>query len=159
MTERPRWGKAGVRLTVVEAAENDRRAVRRREAATQARAESDRVAREKWRMGLVIPAHITAALDKWDLYGPEVDIACGAREPDVDLWEAGKLYPRWDQILKLAELTKTWPIRFMAPITTISPLETSWRFHLKPGEGLPMPVHRFTYTALVRARSIGVEAL
>lgn len=110
-------------------------------------------------MGLVIPAHITAALNKWDLYGPEVDIACGAREPDVDLWEAGKLYPRWDQILKLADLTRTWPIRFMAPINTISPLETSMRFHLKPGEGLPMPVHKFTHSALVRARLIGVEAL
>lgn len=158
MTDR-RWGRAGVRLTVAQAGENDRRNARQREQSAQARVESDRIAHEKWRMGLVIPDHIAAALNKHDLYGPEVDIACGAREPDVDLWEAGKLYPRWDQILKLGELTRTWPIRFMAPINTLSPLETSMRFHLKPGERLPMPVHRFTYAALVRARLIGVEAL
>jgi hypothetical protein len=154
-----RWGKAGVRLTVVEAAERDRSNAAGREAHKVARAESDRVAHEKWRMGLVVPAHITYALDINNLYGPEVDIACGAREPDVDLWEAGKLYPRWDQILLLSKLTETQPIRFMAPITTLSVYETSMRFHLRPGEHPSFPVHKFTYSALVRARSIGVEAL
>lgn len=154
-----RWGKAGVRLTSVQAAESDRRNTASREAGTLARAESDRIAHEKWRMGLVIPAHITYALDKHDLQGPEVDIACGAREPDVDLWEAGKLYPRWDQILLLSKLTQTRPVRFMAPVNTLSVYETSMRFHLRPGERLPFPVHRFTHSALVRARSIGVEAL
>jgi hypothetical protein len=39
------------------------------------------------------------------LEGPEVDIACGAKEPDVDRWEEGELYPTWEQLVLLAELT------------------------------------------------------
>lgn len=40
------------------------------------------------RAGRPYPERLTAALDLRELYGPEVDIACGAVEPAVDRWEA-----------------------------------------------------------------------
>ncbi|MDF3320228.1 hypothetical protein P3G66_31950, partial [Rhodococcus sp. C3V] len=40
---------------------------------------------------------ITRALDAAELYGPDVDIACGAQEPAVDEWEAGTRYPSFGQ--------------------------------------------------------------
>lgn len=67
-----------------------------------------------WRAGRVVPAQITAALDACDggpLQGPQVDLDCGAQEPDVDNWEAGLLYPSWEQLQRLARLTG-FPIRF-----------------------------------------------
>jgi hypothetical protein len=154
-----KWGKAGERLDPVEAARRAARAVAERQARQERRAESDRVAREKWAAGLLVPNAITLALDLHGLQGPEVDVACGAREPEVDLWEAGKLYPRWDQVLKLAALTERPPIRFMAPLTQISAMETSMRFHLGPGEVLRMPVYSFSRYALNQARRYGVNAL
>lgn len=51
------------------------------------------------------PKRITMALDARGLYGPEVDLACGAREPDVDRWETGDLVPTPEQLAKLAALT------------------------------------------------------
>lgn len=64
-----------------------------------------------WRDGLVSPRAITAALDMRALYGPEVDEACGVQEPAVDQWEAGQLYPSWEQLDALARLTG-FPVRF-----------------------------------------------
>lgn len=66
---------------------------------------------EAWRDGLVSPRAITAALDMRALYGPEVDEACGVQEPAVDQWEAGQLYPSWEQLDALARLTG-FPVRF-----------------------------------------------
>ncbi|MGJ6127377.1 hypothetical protein QN239_32885 [Mycolicibacterium sp. Y3] len=60
---------------------------------------------EAWRDGLVSPRAITAALDMRALYGPEVDRACGVEEPAVDQWEAGQLYPSWEQLQALSRLT------------------------------------------------------
>lgn len=60
---------------------------------------------EAWRDGLVSPWAITAALDMRALYGPEVDHACGVEEPAVDQWEAGQLYPSWEQLQALSRLT------------------------------------------------------
>jgi hypothetical protein len=59
-----------------------------------------------------VPWRITVVLDAKGLYGPEVDEACGAAEPDVDLWEAGVLYPTWEQVQRLAELCGVTP-RFL----------------------------------------------
>lgn len=66
---------------------------------------------EAWREGLVSPRAITAALDMRALYGPEVDEACGVQEPAVDQWEAGQLYPSWEQLEALSRLTE-FPVRF-----------------------------------------------
>lgn len=66
---------------------------------------------EAWRDGLVSPRAITAALDMRELYGPEVDLACGVREPAVDEWEAGQRYPTWDQLEALSRLTE-FPVQF-----------------------------------------------
>lgn len=52
-----------------------------------------------------VPRRITMALDLRGLDGPEVDVACLAREPDVDLWEAGAAAPSFDQLQALATLT------------------------------------------------------
>jgi hypothetical protein len=53
------------------------------------------------------PRRITLALDARGLYGPDVDTACGAREPDVDRWEDPNdpLLPTAEQLVKLAALT------------------------------------------------------
>ncbi len=66
---------------------------------------------DAWREGLVSPRAITAALDMRALYGPEVDEACGVQEPAVDQWEAGQLYPSWEQLEALSRLTGL-PVRF-----------------------------------------------
>ncbi|MFD2421633.1 hypothetical protein [Amycolatopsis pigmentata] len=100
MTRR-RWGKAGVPLTAQEAANIGQRQHQRQAADEAAQRETYRA----WRSGCVSPWRITAALDLRDLYGPEVDEACGVTEPAVDMWEAGQLYPTWEQLLALAELT------------------------------------------------------
>jgi hypothetical protein len=68
-------------------------------------------------------------LDAQALYGPEVDKACGAEEPDVDLWEAGKLYPTWRQVLMLAELTGNTPRFLCTKRDTLTVADTSLRFH------------------------------
>lgn len=52
-----------------------------------------------------VPAWITMALDGEGLDGPEVDIACGAVGPAVDLWECGVEVPSPEQIRLLAKLT------------------------------------------------------
>lgn len=57
------------------------------------------------------PKRITLALDSRDLYGPEVDLACGVEEPAVDEWEAGTRIPTFEQMEALAELTG-YPIGF-----------------------------------------------
>ncbi|MEX7469096.1 hypothetical protein AB4Z39_05215 [Mycobacterium adipatum] len=66
---------------------------------------------DAWREGLVSPRAITAALDVRALYGPEVDEACGVQEPAVDQWEAGQLYPSWEQLEALSRLTG-FPVQF-----------------------------------------------
>jgi hypothetical protein len=102
---RGKWGKAGVRLDPDDRAH--RRAVHARNI-NQRRAseEADKVrAYQRWRQGLVCPDRITTALNVRSLYGPEVDRACKAQEPEVDQWEAGERYPTWEQLLALAALT------------------------------------------------------
>lgn len=66
--------------------------------------------------GRIVPARITIALDMCGLEGPEVDTACGAAEPDVDMWELGRAVPTADQVRKLAELTGFHPVWFYRPI-------------------------------------------
>lgn len=63
----------------------------------------------------VNPKRITMALDFRSLYGPEVDEACGGREPMVDEWEAGRLAPTPEQLARLAELTGFTPEWFRKP--------------------------------------------
>lgn len=70
-------------------------------------------AERDWRAGKMVPCRITVALNANSLYGPEVDVACGAEEPAVDQWEAGILYPTWQQVLLLAELCGVTPGFFM----------------------------------------------
>lgn len=156
VSDRRRWGKAGVRLSLTEARVRDLNAYRASRT-TEWQASLER-ARRKWLDGLVVPSHITVALDALNLYGPEVDEACGAKEPEVDLWEAGKLYPTFEQILLLAELTGKNPEFFMAPITTLWAGETSMRFHVPRGTTLPMPIHQFTAEAMAAAARMGVRA-
>lgn len=92
-----RWGKAGQRLTPDGRPEHIR--------ALRARASGgyDHKAYAQWRQGKVIPARITQALDFRGLEGPQVDLACQAQEPEVDEWESGQRYPRWDQLVALAK--------------------------------------------------------
>lgn len=72
----------------------------------------------------LVPARITLALDMQGLYGPEVDAACDAAEPDVDRWEAGELYPTWQQVELLAKLTD-FPVHFFfMPIEAERPWTT-----------------------------------
>nr|WP_294637914.1 hypothetical protein [uncultured Rhodococcus sp.] len=59
---------------------------------------------QHWRDGKLVPWYITHTLDCGQHIGPQVDIACKAEEPAVDRWEAGVLYPTWEQAVALAEL-------------------------------------------------------
>jgi hypothetical protein len=144
-----RWGKAGVRLTSAEAAKNDQKQHQRR----HRRVVADQEAYRQWAAGKVVPHRITVALDTHSLYGPEVDEACGAQEPDVDMWEAGTLYPTWEQLCLLAKLTGFTPRFFMIQPTDLLPVQTSMRFHRiggqpATGEREPPPVRFFTPEAI-----------
>ena len=79
-------------------------------------------AERDWQAGKIIPWRITVALDAHSLYGPEVDAACGVEEPAVDMWEAGTLYPTWEQLCALATLCQTYPWMFTHHISDTSPL-------------------------------------
>lgn len=149
-----KWGKAGERLN---GDERDRRSREVRAVANRnrsARLADDRVAYQRWRDGLVCPARITMALDAHSLYGPEVDIACQAREPEVDQWEAAERYPTWSQLVALAALTDH-PPRFFT-INDVAPLpiwKTSLWFHISDAERRaveeePAPVMRYTRAVL-----------
>lgn len=134
MTTEWRWGKAGVRRDPREAEAN---AARLRAETNRARAVRERSlaeARRAWAAGEVVPAAITIALDAAGLEGPEVDVACGAQEPDVDRWEAGELYPTWDQLCLLADLTGCPPHFFTMSRDFIAPAATSLRFHVHPND-------------------------
>jgi len=145
VTERKRWGKAGVQLTPQQAAHRDRLAVVRRAERDEQREIDNRVAFEKWKCGLVVPHAITTTLNAHALFGPEVDEACGVREPAVDLWEEAKLYPTWEQLQALARLTQYPVIYFVTARAPISVLDTSMRFHLKPSAltAFDQPVMRY----------------
>ncbi len=142
---RRRWGSAGVRLTQHEARAADLRAGLRRLRDRQAFDE----ARRKWEAGELVPARITIALDLHELYGPEVDATCGVAEPDVDRWEAGELYPTWEQLLALSAITP----RVTLPFFFIPANEQAWstlEFHMPPSE-LPKRVARFKPEAFTAA--------
>jgi hypothetical protein len=86
-------------------------------------AQSWQQARRAWEAGLIVPHRITLALDARGLYGPDVDLECGALEPAVDEWEAGTRYPTWEQLLKLARLCQAPPAFFaVAPTPQHGPV-------------------------------------
>lgn len=150
-TSARRWGKAGVPLTDREIRARELQADREHLEAEQHQ-ERDRQA---WAAGHVRPYRITMALDRRSLYGPGVDEACGVAEPAVDMWEAGTLYPSWEQLCALADLCGVLVGFFMGRGTDESPpLEaayTSLRVHLPAaGESRPfVPV--FTPEAVAAA--------
>jgi len=77
-----------------------------------------------------VPARITAALNLRQLYGPEVDLACGAREPDVDRWEDpdDELLPTPEQVVLLAKLTGFPVGYFYQPMTVhVGPMVVRYR--------------------------------
>lgn len=153
-----RWGKAGIRLTDGQIDAQDRRVAAEIAVSRQGRARDLQIARKKWAAGMVVPNHITCALDMCELYGPEVDEKCLAKEPDVDMWEAGVLYPSWEQIVALSRLTGLWPTWLMGPPR--EPLrfeDTSMRFHMSAPQS-PAPVYAFTASALADAAALGVRA-
>lgn len=132
-----RWGKAGVRRDEREAAQRRMELGRRRQVREQRRAEDQEVMYRLWADGRVVPYLITTALDACEWEGPEVDEACNAREPEVDQWEEGILYPRWDQLVALAELTGRTPMMFCRPPKPehLIPLhETSMWHHMREAE-------------------------
>lgn len=145
-----RWGKAGERLGHDEAEKRDRIRAREvnehRTAAAKGEAETRRI----WEQGLLSPYWITTALDLARLEGPEVDIACGAREPDVDRWEEGTLYPTWEQLVLLAELTGH-PLVFFARQGAPEQSWTTLDLHLKHAGPRKDPVLQYSHTALVMA--------
>jgi hypothetical protein len=69
----------------------------------------------------IVPARITTALDARELYGPDVDLACGTFEGhpdgDVDDWELGRAAPTRDQVRQLAALTGVPVPYFFEPLT------------------------------------------
>lgn len=106
------YGKAGVPLTPEELADRARARTVRRNRRAREEAQALEEARQRHARGLVRPYIITSALDSKDLYGPEVDAACGVLEPTVDMWEAGHVYPTFDQLVALAKLTQVMPAFF-----------------------------------------------
>jgi hypothetical protein len=132
-----KWGKPGVRLTEQEIAQHGRTATARRNRRTSKDAENLRIAYQLWRAGEVKPYMITHFLDLKRLDGPEVDLACGAREPDVDLWEAGKLYPTWQQLRLLARICDVSQRFLCTPRDLLTIEQTSMRFHANYGPTPP----------------------
>lgn len=128
-----KWGKAGERLIPL-TPDEQRRRLRKRNAATRDAAEGYRL----WRAGKLVPWRITAALDAIGADGPEVDLACGAREPDVDHWELGIKYPTWAQTEALSRYTGTTVPILCCDDTPPSVHDTTLRFHLPRSELLAL---------------------
>ena len=137
-----KWGKAGERLDPHEAERTRKAILKQRNEYRQMRERQEAEARQLWAHGEVKPFLITARLNVRELYGPEVDAACGVAEPTVDLWEAGKVYPTWDQMLALSELCGTTPLAFCQGHNPIALSATSMRFHEQLEEE-PPPVWSF----------------
>lgn len=126
-------------LTPAEARRNDAR----RDRVQHQRVAAEQEAYRQWNAGLLVPARITTALDAMGLDGPEVDAACGAAEPDVDRWEAGELYPTWEQFKALSRLTGMAMRFFFMPPQDLG--WTSLDFHLPAAElQRRLPVARFS---------------
>lgn len=152
MSTRQRWGKAGQRISPGQATRADAQAAQQRENGRFARVLAGQRLKRDWAAGLLVPHRITLALDLAKLDGPEVDRACGAEEPAVDMWEAGTLYPTWDQLLALADLCGV-PAGFFTIVPSAKlPIETSLRFHRKDAAyRQPPPVLFFTPEAIEAA--------
>lgn len=109
-------------------------------------------AKKLWATGQLVPDRITYALDSRDLYGPEVDLACEAEEPEVDLWEVGLLYPKWNQFVALAKLTRTPMACFFQPFSRINNIHICGRGGVKMSrdilEDQDKRIERFTDEAL-----------
>lgn len=135
------WGKAGQRLTPEQVAERERQrqeASRRAAAISRPQVEKREAdARRAWEAGLVRPDMLTLWLDYRGLDGPGVDAACGVREPTVDLWEAGRVYPSWEQLLALAKLCQVPVWKF-----TEDPVVDSGQFFLCGGRRNATPEPR-----------------
>lgn len=139
MPEPWKWGKAGRRRNDLDAY----RAVARAQHADERRKADLALAHRRWRDGELFPWRITLALDYHGLEGPEVDVACGVAEPCVDMWEDGHLYPTWEQLLKLAELTGFHPLFFTIETEPPRFEATSLVFHTKPADWPGPPVLEF----------------
>jgi hypothetical protein len=63
-----------------------------------------------WQQGKLRPWMLTRALGHRT--GAWVDHACGAREPEADLWKQGRLYPTWENLVRLSILTYV-PLTFL----------------------------------------------
>lgn len=150
------WIKPGVRA-------DHRETVKRRQEIGRQRVQNDLAekrilaeARSGWEQGLVRPFRITDALDSRGLDGPEVDEACLAHEPDVDQWEAGLLYPTFEQLLALAKLTDYPAHYFVIPPSEGDRMGwkfSTLRFHVSKAEReemmrAPDPVMVFTPEAI-----------
>lgn len=102
-----------------------------------ARKAREAAATSRW----AVPGRITIALDARLLDGPDVDRACGVREPVVDLWEAGVLLPDRGQVARLSRLTGMAPEYFyeMEPLPGgrmfLCSRRKEFREVIEPGEG------------------------
>lgn len=115
-------------------------------------------AHQRWESGYLVPDRITMFLDARHLYGPEVDHACGVEEPAVDQWEAGELYPTWEQVLALAALCEVGPIVFTDAWGPTPPLGPIFICSRGPGNRSRIitpdpPILRFTREALAAHRA------
>lgn len=125
-----KWGKAGERLDPVERQKRHRQlAVERNRTEVRQKRDAEEGLR-LWQAGKLIPWRITFALDSIEADGPEVDIACGAREPDVDHWELGIKYPTWDQTEALSRYTGFTVPWFCIDERPPSVHDTTLRWHL-----------------------------
>lgn len=61
----------------------------------------------EWKAGELRPWRLTIAFNTVGAVGDWVDAACGTRPPFVDLWEAGHVYPRWEELVRVGALTGT----------------------------------------------------
>lgn len=144
------WGKAGERITVAERRRRQGLRRMREQLAEQRQADQRRQDRAAWERGELAPWRITMALDAKGLEGPEVDAQCLAVEPEVDLWETGELYPTWEQLCALGELTGCTPGFFMhtrGEHPKIDPLSSTMMFHVPVADAAALrerrPVLRF----------------
>lgn len=155
--ERRHWGKAGMRLSPDEVTALHSRIRTERNRSQVSRDADDAKAKKMWQAGMVRPAAITFALDAMGLDGPEVDKACLAEEPAVDMWEAGTLYPTWEQLCALAELTGNTPSFFCKWEKPVPFEATTLRFHVEEFDQSPLiwEYPREVVAATVRAVQAG----
>lgn len=113
-------------------------------------------ARQGWETGAIVPHCITSALDLSGRRREALSAACGVPNETLQAWEAGIVYPTWDQLVALARETGVHPAFFAKAASSLDLISATLTMTLDIAEPQSEPIHCFTDAALAAAE-IGTD--